>query len=213
MAEELNNQMKALGHEVTLLHFQWAYFIQLFGNAVHVATFNETAGGAFHAIENAMLHDLLMTIMRLCDPPISAGKKTLSFRGVAACTTVPEVKQQIEEIEWLIREKTEAVRIWRNQKLAHNDLQRHLSGEPLPEIQVNNLKDALRLIAKAMNVLNGHFHDLDVRYESSYIDPGDGNALWFYLQYGLECYREDRAKVDFTRSKKIRDMGSQNEST
>ena len=113
ITDELHKQMRALSHEVASLHFQWTYFLELFGNATHIATFNEAPGGVFRAIEDAMLRDLLMMIIRLCDPPISAGKKTLSFRGVAACIPVPEVGQQIKELERVILEKMEAVKIWR----------------------------------------------------------------------------------------------------
>jgi len=206
ISDDLRQKIRVLDHEVTELHFQWMYFFQLFGKEHRIATFTKTAGGVFHSIQQSMLNDLLLRIMRLCDPPLSAGKKTISLRSVAESVPEPAIRSKVEAAEKEVRRLTEHVRIWRNERLAHNSLDRGLSGVPVPPIQMADLKEAVRLTAKSMNILNGYYFNGETRYEDGYSELGDGDALWFYLEYGLQCSTEDVARGDLTRRRKIREL-------
>jgi HEPN superfamily AbiU2-like protein len=165
---------------------------------------NATAPSIFSVIEEAMFADILLAVMRLVDPPKSSNQPNLSLRSLAAEILDPDLRSRVEAIEVEIRNKAKDIKIWRDKKLAHNDLLRHLKkSAPLPAIQISELTDALSLIRKAMNLIHGHFSDAAVLYDQC-ITEKDGNALLFYLQYGLESWNEDREKGDLSRARKIR---------
>jgi hypothetical protein len=202
--ESLKEKLDAVDREVVLLHFKWTYLMQLFGKEDRVSVINATASSIFSVIEEAMFADIFLTIMRLVDPPKSSNQPNLSLRALAVEIPDSDLRSRVEAIELEIRAKTKDIKIWRDKKLAHNDLLRLLKkSAPVPPIQISELTDALRLIRKAMNLVHGHFLDTDVLYDQC-ITEKDGNALLFYLQYGLECWNEDREKGDLSRARKIR---------
>jgi uncharacterized protein (UPF0147 family) len=204
ISEALLGKLTAIDKEVTLLHFKWTYFMQLFGKQKHVAILNSTAPAIFRAIEDSMLSDILLTIMRLVDPPKSMSQTNLSLQSLVTDISDATLKDQIEQLETQARDITQDMKVWRNKKLAHNDLLQHLQqGSPLPAIQVTELTSALSLIRQAMNLIHSHFFDRTVLYEKC-ITEKDGNALVFYLNYGQECWAEDKEKGDLRRATKWR---------
>ncbi len=54
-----------------------------------------------------------------------------------------------------------------------------------------------------MNLIHGHFFDTSVLYDQC-ITEKDGKTLLFHLNYGLDCWTEDREKRDFARARKLR---------
>ena len=200
----LKEKLDAVDQEIVLLHFKWTYLMQLFGKEERISVINATAPSIFSIIEEAMFADILLAVMRLVDPPKSSNQPNLSLRSLAADIPDPDLRGRIEEIEVEIRDKAKDIKIWRDKKLAHNDLLRHLKkSAPVPAIQINELTAALSLIRQAMNLIHGHFSDTAVLYDQC-VTEKDGNALLFYLQYGLECWKEDREKGDLSRARKIR---------
>jgi hypothetical protein len=178
--------------------------MQLFGKEKHVATINATAPSIFSVIEETMFTDILLSLMRLVDPAESGGQANLSLRSLSADISDPALKAQVEALEVQVRGKVRDVKIWRDKKLAHNDLLRLLKkGAPVPAIQISELTSALALIREAMNLIHGYFFGTTVLYDQC-ITKKDGNALLFYLNYGLECWTEDKEKGDLARAKKLR---------
>jgi len=204
ISAELREKLDAIDQEVVLLHFKWTYLKQLFGSEKSVAIVNATAPSIFSVIEEAMFNDILLTLMRLVDPPKSKNGANLSLRNIAADLSDPELKQQVQLLEVQIRDKAKDIKVWRDKKLAHNDLLKHLKkSAPVPAIQISELTAALELVRKAMNLIHGYFSDTTVLYDQC-ITEKDGNALLFLLEYGLDCWTEDKDKKDFGRARKLR---------
>ena len=200
----LKEKLDAIDQEVVLLHYKWTYLMQLFGKEERISVINATAPSIFSVIEEAMFADILLAVMRLVDPPKSSNQPNLSLRSLAADIADPDLRGRVEAIEVEIRDKVKDIKTWRDKKLAHNDLLRHLKkSAPVPAIQIGELTAALSLIRKAMNLIHGHFSDTAVLYDQC-VTEKDGNSLLFYLQYGLECWNEDRKKGDLSRARKIR---------
>lgn len=197
----------AIQREVVQLHLKWRYFIQLFGQLNRIAVINLTAPAIFSSIEDAMLADILLTLMRLVDPAKSfKNKNNLCFMSLVCEIKDDVLKKQIELLVEDLRDTTKAMKMWRDKKLAHNDLDRCLKlTEILPEIRVQQIIDSLALTEKIVNLLNGHFFDTSVRCEP-YTEK-DGDSLLFYLRYGMECWNEDKAKHDLSRIRKWKEQG------
>ena len=200
----LQEKLDAVDREVVLLHFKWTYFQQLFGSEKGVASINATAPSIFSVIEESLFADILLALMRLVDPPKTRNQANLSPRSLGAEISGIALKEEFDGLEIQIRAKVQDIKIWRDKKLAHNDLLRHLKkSAPVPPIQISELTEALLLIRKAMNLIHGYFFDTSVLYDQC-VTEKDGRALLFYLQYGLDCYGEDRKKGDFARARKLR---------
>src|SRR4029077_4062984 len=75
----LQEKLTAIDNEVVLLHFKWTYLMQLFGTEKHLAVINAAAPSIFSVIEEAMFADILLTLMRLVDPPKSSNQENLSL--------------------------------------------------------------------------------------------------------------------------------------
>jgi AbiU2 len=202
----LQEKLDAVDREVVLLHFKWTYFRQLFGTEKGVAIINATASSIFSVIEEAMFADILLTLMRLVDPPKSSNRPNLSLRSLALDIPDRPLKEQFDALEIQIRAKTQDIKIWRDKKLAHNDLLRLLKQTaPVPPIQIPELTEALSLIREAMNLIHSFFFDRAVLYDQT-ITEKDGKQLLFHLSYGLDCWTEDKEKGNFARARKLREQ-------
>ena len=81
--ESYREKFSALDLEVTQLHFDLAYYDQIFGNSNKIEILNQTAPAVFRRIQRAMLIDILMRFARLNDPKKSVGKANLSLENLA----------------------------------------------------------------------------------------------------------------------------------
>ena len=142
--------------------------------------------------------------MRLIDPAGSNDKMNLSLRSLFEDIPDENLRKQVEEMENQIRDKTSDVKTWRDKKLAHNDLLRLLKkSDPVPPLQISELTAAMELVRKAMNSIHRFFLQPHVMYDQC-VTQKDGNDLIFYLNYGLECWREDIQKRNFDRARRLR---------
>jgi len=198
----LKEKLTAIDREVVLLHFKWTYLMQLFGKQKHLAVINATAPLIFRVVEDAMFADILLALMRLVDPPKSKNQNNLSLRSLVADISDKLLKDQVAQLESEARAKTQDIKVWRDKKLAHNDLLRLLKKTAaVPPIRINELTSALASIREALNLVHRYFFDTTVLYDQC-ITEKDGDQLLFYLNYGLECWTEDKEKRNFARAMK-----------
>lgn len=205
MPDTLKNKIKAIDAEVLRLHYKWKYFKQIFGSKEKVALLNDTAQVFFGYLWNSMLSDILLSFSRLLDPRASCGKENLSFKNLVSEISDSSMQSELSKLVSELNAKTEAIDIWRNKGLAHNDLSRALNNVSLPPIQVNDLTKALGIIRQIMNILHRRFSGHTVLYEECFAsEPGDGNSLIFHLKYGFDASREDYRNSDLRRCDEIR---------
>jgi|GEM_PF-2224153 len=199
----LQEKLKAIDHEVQILHFKWKFFSQLFTDPNRVKILNATAASLFHSVEDSMLFDILLSITRLTDPPKSFKQENLSFENLIQ--EIPDSSLRTEVVNLLsqIKKKTKDIRTWRDKKLSHNDLQKALGSFSLPQIQMKELTDTLEHIRGIMNAIHRHFSDTMVMYEMC-VTSNDGNTLLFYLEYALDVWEEDKLNNNMDRFHKLR---------
>ena len=202
MPPTLQEKLKAMDLEVQRLHFKWKFYSQLFTDPERAKILNATAGLFFHSVEESMLFDILLSIMRLADPSQSFGKQNLSFENILAEIPDHSLRAKAEGILSQINEKTKAIKIWRDKKLSHNDLQKALGSFSLPPIQKKELTDTLEHISEIMNLIHGHFSDTMVAYADC-VTSSDGDSLLFYLEYGLDVWNEDKRNHNVDRLHKL----------
>jgi hypothetical protein len=203
ISKALQEKLNTVELEVRKLHFKWIFFVQLFADPKRVQILNATACSLFQSVEESMLFDILLSITRLTDPPKSSGQENLSFANFIQEIPDGSLRTQVESLLCQVKEKTKEIRIWRDKKLSHNDLQNTLGSFPLPPIQKKDLTDSLDHIRGIMNRIHGHFSDTTVLYEQA-ITSGDGDALLFYIRYGLDAFEEDKRNRNIDRIRKLR---------
>jgi hypothetical protein len=203
MPPAFEKKLKAIDLEVRNLHFKWKFFSQLFTDPNRVKILNATAASLFQSVEDSMLSDILLSIMRLTDPSKSSGKENLSFENLIGEIPNGSLRTKVMMLLPLIKEKTKDIKTWRDKKLSHNDLQKALGSFSLPQIQKKDLTDTLELIPRVMNLIHGHFSDTTIMYEMC-ITSNDGNNLLFYLEYALDVWEEDKNNHNMDRLHKLR---------
>jgi hypothetical protein len=192
MSGSLQDKIKAIDDEVLRLHYKWKHLKQIFGSDEKVKLLNNAAPVFFNYLWNSMLFDVVLSFSRLLDPRASCGDENLSFKNllsdISDNSLIDEFLKRISELE----NKTQAMRIWRNEKISHNDLLRSLNKSPIPPIQVNEITEALAIVRETMNFLRQRFGFPTMLYEVSLLsDPGDGKSLMYYLKYGFDAFKED----------------------
>jgi hypothetical protein len=202
MPPALEEKLKAIDLEVRNLHFKWKFFSQIFTDPSRVAILNATAASFFQSVEDSMLLDILLSITRLTDPPKSVKRENLSFENLLQEIPNGSLCAQVVNLLSEIKQKTKDIKTWRDKKLSHNDLQKALGGFSLPPIQKKDLTDSLALIPKIMNLIYGHFSDMEVKYEMC-VTCQDGDSLLFYLKYGLDAWEEDKRNHNVDRLHKL----------
>lgn len=206
MPDILENKIKAIDAEVLRLHYKWKYFKQVFGTNEKVALLNDAAPVFFSYLWNSMLFDILLSFSRLLDPRASCGQENLSFANLASEISDGSLKAELLKLISELNAKTQAIDVWRNKELAHNDLSHSLKSATLPPIQVNDFTERLGIIRQIMNILHRRFSGHTVLYEECFAsEPGDGNSLIFHLKYGFDASREDYRNSDLRREREISD--------
>jgi hypothetical protein len=203
MPPDLQKKLDAIDLEVRNLYFKWKFFSQLFTDPDRVSILNATAGSLFQSIEDSMLSDILLSIMRLTDPPKSVGQENLSFASLIQEIPNGSLRTEVSKLSDVVKGKTRDIRTWRDKKLSHNDLGKALGSFSLPPIQKKDLTDTLELIPRMMNLIHGYFSDTEVRYDMS-ITSQDGDSLLFFLEYGLDAWGEDKRNQNLDRVHKLR---------
>jgi hypothetical protein len=199
----LQRRLDAIDLEVRDLHFKWKFFEQLFSEKQRFEILKATAASLFGYIQDLMLHDIILGIARLTDPPKSSGRENLSLDSLLAEIDDSSVRTEVSEIISKIKTKTEAVRVWRNKKLAHNDLAKAIGGNPLPPIYIAELSEVLKLTSQIPNIFYKRFQDTEVAYRDC-VTSEDGDSLMFYLEYGLDAWVGDKKSHNLDRIHKLR---------
>jgi AbiU2 len=209
MPPALQEKLNAIDLEVRNLHFKWRFFSQLFTDPNRVKILNAAAASLFQSVEDSMLSDILLSIMRLTDPSKSMGQENLSFENLIQEMPNGSLRTEVVNLLSQIKQKTKDIKTWRDKKLSHNDLQKALGSFSLPQIQKKDLTDTLGLIPQIMNLIHGHFTDTEVKYEMC-ITSQDGDSLLFYLEYGLDVWEEDKLNHNVDRIHKLRKKHAEN---
>lgn len=165
----------------------WKQYEQLFGvDRETVELLNRSAPTFFGVVQAQLWDGVILGISRLTDPPISAGKKTLSIRAIPALISDPKVRTQVENAIEIALTDARFTRDHRNKRIAHNDLV-HIQdrvANPLPAASRQKIKSGLDSICAVLEVLNGHYRESTMLYDDLIFDGGAGTVV-FLLEEGL----------------------------
>ncbi len=201
-----------LDQEIIWLHAKYRIFFQLFAHSEERIRFlSEKAPGFFRVTQDVLLHDIILSLSRLTDPPITRGKENLSIRTLNKfakrlddCTFYSDISSRVEDIVALCK----PFRTWRNKRIAHTDLPTVLkyNPDPLPGISRKMIENVLRRLRELFNYIIGHFEDSETAYEHV-IYQGDGDTIVFLLERADELKRQEmehwRSKITENKDKNV----------
>jgi hypothetical protein len=131
---------RAIHLHVLQIHIEWAQFRYLFTvSDERMTMLHNTAPGFFWVVREVLRNNTFMGIRRLTDPPTSRGKRNLSLRTLVAMAEALPDEQLFSTTRALMEgllDRTRTIRLVGDQWLAHTDLARALSDEPLADLKV-----------------------------------------------------------------------------
>ncbi len=189
MGSPLGDIYHSLSDEVSWLHLKWNDFRELFANRETVELLNSAAPAYFHELQRQTWEDVLLHLCRVTDPPLSAGKPTLTVRRLP--DLVPDQLLSVELLALVndAVQKTMFARDWRNRRLAHKELNR---SQPLASASRKHVEDALVAIRMVINRLEQPYLNKTVSYEHTIPDLGGVASLIAVLRKGVDARRAER---------------------
>ena len=189
-----------LKNEAMLAHAEFQMWDELY--ATHpdrVAIMNATAGGFFSMLSPVLAENVTMRLSRLTDPPGDGKRRNLTLRRLVPLLNEngPALGEFIKKLDALDA-ASEAMRIQRNKRMAHLDLETATvnGGDPLPGVRVADIRNSLIHLQEAMNIFERERGLPTVMY-SDFIHHAGSLALLGALKRAI-AYREhvERGTID-----------------
>ena len=187
MGQDLGEIHHELSVELTWLHVRWSMHRQLFGfSRERFDLLGETAPFFFYVIQGVLWEDLILGIARLIDSPRSAGNATLTIRALPPLVSDASVRASLDKWIATALRTCAFARDWRNQHLAHRQLDVTLSGalEHLPSAEVEEVENALEALEDVLNFLATAYGESPVIYRLVRYGGGNVDDLIACLERG-----------------------------
>jgi hypothetical protein len=185
---------------VAHLHLNWNNYRSLFGTSPErVELLNWAASSFFGLLDGILLHDIVLAIARLMDPPRYRDRDRASLahlieelEPVLDTAMIDSLQEKLQELQTLCQ----PIRDIRNRVLAHEDLATVLNHhpDPLPGISRTYIEDVLERIRTFLNDTEEHFRGSTVGYQDTW-SLDDGEALIRALESARE--HEECRKREF----------------
>ena len=201
MPESIKDVFDELKNEILWLHAQWKIYRQLFAHSARrVDLLNRSARVFFIIVHATLLDEIQLSLGKLTDPARTGKHENLSLAQLQERVETLGDQALSSQLNEILVElcgdrnnldkpgKCKAIRIRRNKRLAHFDLDTslQLDAEPLPGISRQMIEDALSLIRKYMNTIGIRLSQTETAYERVTMSGDDGEALIAWLKDGLD---------------------------
>lgn len=113
MGSPLGGTYHSLSDEVSWLHLKWNDFRELFADRETVDLLNSAAPAYFHELQRQTWEDVLLHLCRVTDPPLSAGKPTLTIRRLPGLVSDEMVRVELQLLVNDAVQKAIFARDWR----------------------------------------------------------------------------------------------------
>lgn len=180
MDTEIRILFSSIDKEVVQLFYRWEIFRQLFDSGEeNLNLLNQSGSNVFALLHGLIIENGLLTLCRLTDPEHSGGYPNLSIRyflGKIEATLSKEVREDFHGKLAKLESATESLRIHRNKRIAHLDLNHAVKPERLPSVEFGAFEDALELVRSIMREFYLLIWNADTDYRQPSIACGcDGN--------------------------------------
>jgi hypothetical protein len=204
-----------LEEQVLWLLLHWQVYSQLFNHSKQRRRMlKECANIAFFSFEIGLESEILMSLSRLTDEPLSGDKERLSFEKLHSqirAAREDELSRKLRVLIKDIRNKCDKIRDHRDNLLAHLNFNINMRKVPTPDLATaSDIEAAIKSVAQYMNTIQEHYGQKSTNYDFvAGISTQDGDALITWLKMGLrldELIREKKICVTERREGKWKDV-------
>jgi AbiU2 len=192
MGDHLGQVYNAMSNELSWLHVKWNLYRQLYATSPErVEILNRAASHFFGVLRRALVDDIAMHVARLTDPATIRGRQNLTIRRLPPL--VPDaLKAETKDLASAAMKACDSVRVWRNRRIAHIDLEWVTSHDPLPGVTFGQLGAAVESLCAVLHRLEQHYWQTSTMYADVITPSGDAESLVYFLWKGL--LDEDRRR-------------------
>lgn len=191
---------KALDEEVSWGHAVWKVYRQLHGTKESIDLLNKVAPAWARIQQDALLDDVLMSLLRITDNEEMKGRQNLVLNCLKPLAAASGEKQIVAEVGAALASVDKACQVLRkhrNRRLAHLDRGIALGEDTLPGFTLEQIDVAFTMVREAMNALNCYFRGGPTIYDEVGLQ-GDGRLLLSALQDALRLRELRRREGEMT---------------
>jgi hypothetical protein len=194
LPRDLKDAFETLSDDITWTNTYWYIYRQLFRTSEnYVDIMNQCAPNFFLIVQQALVDLVILRLFRLGDPVKQKGRKNLSLEIICNLVKTQEesgLTGSLRPIVANFKELSNRLKEYRDKKLAHLNLMRACGNGSLelPPVTFKMIEDALSIVYKFMNKINGHYRNSTTVYSETLL-VGDGNDVVSCLLESLR-YRE-----------------------
>lgn len=190
LPEEIADQFEAAKQQLITASAKWQLVEQLFAKSQVRSDFlGRTGSGFFALIRDSVVTDVMISLGRLLDRPHLKGNDNLTLeRLMTAVSELGNEELAPKLADHLQNAKTayEATRLYRNKRLAHNDLKTILEQDTmsLPPATVGEIRTTLREAGEFLNAIDLHYQKSTTTFGYVMIE-GDADGIVGLIRDGL----------------------------
>ncbi len=194
---ELGKLYHSLLKEITWLHIKWQEYRELYGtSSKRVDLLNSAAPLFFRITQDVLWEDLLLSLARLTDPPISCGKENLTIKAIPKLISDASFRKVIASLVSEADVGVSFARDWRNKHIAHRDAKIALGVElePLSPTSRQMVGNAIKAIDKVMNTVSEKYLNRTIMFDLIHHSNG-AVSLLYVVRDGLDVETKRRERL------------------
>jgi hypothetical protein len=195
MGDDLGRVYNVLWNELSWLHMKWNLFRQLYAKSPERVEILKRSGGHFFGVLRRTLADeVMLHLGRMMDPEMTGGRENLTLRRLPSLVPAA-LKGELEGLVAAAMKACESVRLWRNRRIAHTDLEWALASDPLPGVTFAQLEAAIGSLRAVLNRVEHHYWQGPTMYDGVITPVGDADSLVYFLWKGLADEERRRQRI------------------
>lgn len=187
---EIVGQFEAAKQQLMSASAKWQLVEQLFAKSKTRSEFLKSAGsGFFELVKDSLVTDVMISLGRLLDRSKLKGNENLTLERLV--TSVSELGNEELSIKLNVhldnaKAAYDATRLYRNKRLAHNDLKTILEQDtnPLLPATVGDVRKTLRETGEFLNLIDLHYRRSTTTFGFAMIE-GDVDSIVRLLRDGM----------------------------
>lgn len=190
LLEEIADQFEAAKQQLITASAKWQLVEQLFAKSQGRSDFlRRTGSGFFALVRDSVVTDVMISLGRLLEKPHLKGNDNLTLERLMTSVSELGTEELVPKLAYHLQNAKaayEATRLYRNKRLAHNDLKTILEQEamPLPPATVGEIRTTLREAGEFLNIIDLHYRRSTTTFGYVMIE-GDADGIVGLIRDGL----------------------------
>jgi len=187
---EIIDQFEAAKQQLITASAKWQLVEQLFAKSKTRSEFLKRTGSGFFAlVKDSLVTDVMISLGRLLDRSNLKGNENLTLERLVTSASELENGELALKLDVHLvnaRAAYDATRLYRNKRLAHNDLKTILEQDanPLRPATVGDVRKTLREAGEFLNIIDLHYRRSTTTFGFQMIE-GDADSIVRLIRDGM----------------------------